>query len=292
MKRCLILQGGGLRGAFAAGACFALADLGISQFDLALAVSASVPTLAYFLAGQCREGREVWENYVCTKRFIRYSNLLWILGSGYRHRPLVDLHYLVYQVFRDRFPLKVDRLLSSRTEAYFVATDIETYESHYFRPDRDNIYQIMWACMALPGAAPEKPLIDGHGFIDGGVVDPVPIGKALELGGDRFLVIMTVPPDIVFRKASFLERTAAKRYFEDNPELSDICTSRNDPLETCITQLEKLKKEAPEDVLVIRPEKTLPARRITRNRRKVVNTLKIGYEEVIRNQEKIRAFLS
>lgn len=63
MKRCLVLQGGGLRGAFVAGACFALADLHIFQFDLALAVSASVPTLAYFLAGQCREGREVWENY-------------------------------------------------------------------------------------------------------------------------------------------------------------------------------------------------------------------------------------
>lgn len=291
MKRCLILQGGGLRGAFVAGACFALADLRISQFDLALAVSASVPTLAYFLAGQCREGREVWENYLCDKKFIRYSNVLWMLGDDYRYYPLIDLHYLIYQVFRDRFPLKVDRLLSSRTEAYFVATDSETSRSHYFRPDKDNIYQVMRACMALPGAVPEKTLINGHFYVDGGIADPVPITKALELGADRLLVILTAPPGIQYRKPGFIERTAARRYFRDNPAVSDICCSRNDPLAACLAQLQKLQTEAPDTVLVVRPQKTTPARRITRNRRKIVRTLNMGYDEIIRNQREIRAFL-
>lgn len=41
MKRCLVLQGGGVRAAFVA--------------------SASAPTLAYFLAGQYVEGREALE---------------------------------------------------------------------------------------------------------------------------------------------------------------------------------------------------------------------------------------
>lgn len=65
---------------------------------------ASVPTLAYFLAGQCSEGREVWENYLSTSKFIRYFNLLLGWKSDHCHRPFIDRSYLVYRVLRDRSP--------------------------------------------------------------------------------------------------------------------------------------------------------------------------------------------
>ena len=291
VKRCLILQGGGLRGAFAAGACFALGDLGISQFDLAFAVSASVPTLAYFLAGQCREGREVWENYLSTTRLIRYSNLFLGWTDDYRHRPLIDLHYLVYQVFRDRFPLGIDRLLASKTEAYFVATDAETYLPHYFQPDPARMYHIMRACMALPGAVPEKPLVNGRAYIDGGVVDPLPIEKALQLGADRFLVILTIPPGAVSKKPTLLERMFARQYFRDSPGLLDTCDKRNDRLYEALDLLEKLERKNPESSVILRPKNKLPAGRVTRSRSRIAKTLKIGYDEVLGNQGRIRKLL-
>lgn len=211
--------------------------------------------------------------------------------DGYRHWPLIDLHYLVYEVFRDRFPLNIDNLLSSKTDAYFVATDATTYQPHYFRPDKETVYQVMRACMSLPGAAPERSLIDGHGFIDGAVADPVPISKALELGADRFLVILTVPPDMAPRRPGFVERIVARRYFHDNPGLSDVCCNRDDPLDASLKQLEKLEVEQPDTMVIIRPERRLPAGRITRSRRKIVDTVKIGYDQVIRNQRRIRTLL-
>ena len=286
------MQGGGLRSAFAAGASFALDDLDIHLFELAFAVSASVPTLAYFLAGQGREGREVWENYLSTKRLIRYSNLFFGWRNDYRHRPLIDLHYLVYQVFRDRFPLKADRLLASKTEAYFVAADGETYLPHYFRPDPANMYHIMRACMALPGAVPEKPVVDGRAYVDGGIIDPLPVEKALHCGADRFLVILTIPPGTVSKKPTTLERLAAKRYFDDSPGLFSVCSTRNDPLHHALDLLKQLDKETPGSVVVIRPQNRLPAGRITRDRSKIVKTLHLGYEEVMKNQESIRRLLA
>lgn len=123
------------------------------------------------------------------------------------------------------------------------------------------------------------------------MVDPVPIAKGLELGADRFLIILTVPPGVKARKTGFLERTAASRYFRDRPRLSDICRNGSDPLEACLGQLEKLRTEEPGSVVIIRPEHTLPAPRITRNRTKIVNTVNIGYDQVIRHQDEIRAFL-
>lgn len=292
VRRCLILQGGGLRGAFAAGASFALDDAAISSFELAFAVSASVPTLAYFLAGQCREGREVWENYLSTKRLIRYSSLFFGWRNDYRHRPLIDLHYLVYQVFRDRFPLNVDRLLASKTEAYFVAADSETYVPHYFQPGEANMYHIMRACMALPGGVPEIPLVNGRPYVDGGIVDPVPVEKALHCGADRFLVVLTIPPGAVSKKPTTLERLAARRYFEDNPGLFEVCSVRNDPLYRALDLLETLERKNAGSVVVIRPKTALPAGRITRNRSKIVKSLQMGYEEVLENQERIRRLLA
>jgi predicted patatin/cPLA2 family phospholipase len=266
--------------------------LGVSRFELAFAVSASVPTLAYFLAGQCKEGREVWENYLSTNRLIRYSSLFFGWKDDYRHRPLIDLHYLVYEVFRDRFPLKTDRLRASMTEAYFVATDAETYLPHYFQPDQADIYHIMRACMALPGAVPEKPLVNGRAYVDGGIVDPLPVGKALKCGADRLLVILTIPPEALSKRTTILERLAARRYFKDNPGLLDVCDKRNDPLTHALDLLEKLELKNPGSVLVVRPKNRLPAGRITRNRSKIVKTLRMGYEEVLRNEESIGKLLA
>jgi len=292
VRRCLILQGGGLRGAFAAGGCFALGDLGVSQFDVAFAVSASVPTLAYFLAGQCKEGREVWENYLSTKRLIRYSSLFLGWKDDYRHRPLIDLHYLVYDVFRDRFPLNMDRLRASKTEAYFVACDARTYVPRYFQPDEADMYHIMRACMALPGAVPEKPLVRGEAYVDGGIVDPLPVEKALSCGADRLLVVLTIPPGAISRKTTILERLAMRRYFKDNPGLLDVCDTRNDPLIRALDVLENFERNNPGSVLVIRPKSRLPAGRITRNRPKIVKTVQMGYGEVLRNKENIRRLLA
>ena len=292
MRRCLILQGGGLRGAFAAGACFALGDMGVSQFELAFAVSASVPTLAYFLADQCKEGREVWENYLSTKRLIRYSNLLLGWKDDYRHRPLIDLHYLVYDVFRNRFPLHIDRLRASKTEAYFVATDAEAHLPHYFQPEHADVYHLMRACMALPGAVPEKPFVNGRAYVDGGIVDPLPVEKALSCGADRFLVVLTIPPGAVSKKTTILERLAARRYFDDSPGLLRVFDARNEPLTRALDLLEKLECKDPGSVLAIRPKHRLPAGRITRNRSKIVETLQMGYDEVRGNEDRIKKLLA
>lgn len=290
-KRCLILQGGGLRGAFGAGACFALHDLDIRSFELAFAVSANVPTLAYFLAGQSSEGREVWENYLATKKLVRYSNLLFGGKDDYRHRPLIDLHYLVYQVFRDRFPLRIDRFMASRTRPYFVATDVETLAPHYFEKEPDNMYAIMHACMSLPGAVPAIPFVDGRRYLDGGIVDPVPIGKALEKGAGRILAVLTVPQDAANKQPGPLEKWVARKYFGDNPGLFETCEKKAACQASSLTVLAGLEQESPESIVVIRPPARPPAGRVTRDRAKIVRTIAQGYDEVMKHRTRIRSVL-
>ena len=51
----LILEGGGMRAGFVAGAVMALMDSDVTRFDLAVGCSASVPPLSYFATGQRQE---------------------------------------------------------------------------------------------------------------------------------------------------------------------------------------------------------------------------------------------
>jgi predicted patatin/cPLA2 family phospholipase len=290
-KRCLILQGGGLRGAFAAGACLALGDIGITDFDSAFAVSASVPTLAYSLAGQCKEGKEVWENYLATKKLVRYRGLLSGGNSDYIHRPVLDIHYLVFDVFRDRFPLNIARLMNSRTKAYFVAMDAETYEPHYFEKDRDGMYQIMWACLSLPGACPERPIVDGRRYIDGGVVDPIPIERALQTGAERLLVILTMPFDATVAGIGRFGLWVARSYFRDNPGLVGLFRKRREIYARSVELLRKSQSALSQKAYVVSPKVWPPADRITRSRSRITRTLSMGYEEIMSNRGAIEEFL-
>jgi predicted patatin/cPLA2 family phospholipase len=65
----LLLEGGGMRAGFVAGAVMAMMDQGLTDFHLAVAVSASVPTLAYFAAGQRQEMERVWRHELNTPPF-------------------------------------------------------------------------------------------------------------------------------------------------------------------------------------------------------------------------------
>jgi len=66
-----------------------------------------------------------------------------------------------------------------------VATSLTTGAAHWFSSGR--IVEPILASAALPAVFPPVPLA-GDRFIDGGVVDNVPISRALALGADRLIV--------------------------------------------------------------------------------------------------------
>ena len=66
----LVLEGGAMRAGFVAGALMALMDKNLGDFDNAVAVSASVPTLAYFASGQRTEMEKVWRDELTSPKLV------------------------------------------------------------------------------------------------------------------------------------------------------------------------------------------------------------------------------
>jgi len=78
-----------------------------------------------------------------------------------------------------------DRFEDYPIPLHCVATNLRSGRSHWFH--RGPVREAVLASAALPAALPPVE-IDGELFIDGGVVDNVPISRALALGCDRIVV--------------------------------------------------------------------------------------------------------
>lgn len=67
-----------------------------------------------------------------------------------------------------------------------VAASIEKFSEHWF--DRGSLIDAVLASSAVPALFPPVE-IDGEHFYDGGLVDSVPLGRAVELGADVVYVL-------------------------------------------------------------------------------------------------------
>ncbi len=183
-KTALIVEGGGMRGAWAAGALAALREFEHDPFDLVVAVSSGACSAAYFVANVFERGLSIWTKWVCGGRVLHVSNWL-------RFRPLVDLGYLVDYCFRKFVPLPVEVFDHSPTRFEIVLTDCRTGQPVYFQPDSGSVLPALKATASLPFATRGYSFVHEIPYADGGLADPIPIHRAIELGATDITVVLT-----------------------------------------------------------------------------------------------------
>ncbi len=111
-KTALIVEGGAMRGAWAAGVLAYLQERGRRQYDLVYAASSGACSAAYFVADMWEPGLTIWRDLACN--VVRKSNFL-------RHKPMIDLAYLVDHVIRKRVPLSIEALQKAPTKLFHRA---------------------------------------------------------------------------------------------------------------------------------------------------------------------------
>jgi predicted patatin/cPLA2 family phospholipase len=73
-KTALIVEGGAMRGAWAAGVLAYLQECGRQQYDLVYAASSGACSAAYFVADMWKPGLAIWRELACN--VVRKSNFL------------------------------------------------------------------------------------------------------------------------------------------------------------------------------------------------------------------------
>ncbi|KHD26817.1 phospholipase [Vibrio caribbeanicus] len=259
--KALVVEGGAMRGIFAAGVLDRFIEEDYYEFDFAIGVSAGASNLVGYLSKQ--HGRS--QTVICElatdraffnpKRFVKGGNL-------------VDVKWLVAESNK-RFPLD-DATLFSNLPLIATATNIETGNAEYYQVNKENITAVLEATSALPIAYKATPCFSGGCYTDGGVADSIPVIEAYRQGANEITVILShplsyeMPPmrhswlmDKLLAKQPMIAKAMAQRASRYNQSLKFI---RNPP--TGVT------------VRVIAPDDTFNVKRLTMNH----NVLMRGYE--------------
>jgi len=263
-KTVLVLEGGGLRGAFVAGALGELARCEGLRFSDVFATSAAAASAAYMVAGQIDRALTIWRDRTHGGQLISARHLL-------RGRGLMDIEGLV-EVFRGDLSLDAERVELSSTALRVAVTNCKTGVADHVQATRSNVYELLKATMALPVVYGRVVPVDGVPYIDGGIADAIPLEAALELEPARIIVVATRPSGYR-KKATRMGGLLRYNYF-GFPAVWPALEKRWESYNRSISKLEALERLG--KVQVIRPAATLPATRMTRDRERIIETLELG----------------
>lgn len=288
----LILEGGGMRAGFVAGAVMALMDNGVTQFDLGVACSASVPTLTYFATRQREEMENVWRYELNTPKLVCYRNIPSASLTLSPKRPVLDIHYLVYEVFKGKYPLDIPRLIHTPMTCLFALTRVSDGRLVLLGPGDDDIYRLLKASLAVPGCCPYTVCLGGEEYVDGGTANSLPVQALIDQNVDKVLAILSKPIDCENEPPTLLERVLFWRYFHRYDWMLDRLWEAAQRYNEEVSLLESMAKKDPPEALILCPDRMPPANFITRDKDKINQSIDLGYEKVIGQMDEIRRFLN
>ena len=270
----LIVEGGAMRGAWAAGVLAFLHERGRRQYDLVYAASSGACSAAYFVAGMWEPGLAIWRKLACN--VVHKTNFL-------RRKPIIDLAYLVDHVIRSHIPLSVEALQKAPTRFFIVLTDCHTGEPVYFHARDERVFAALRATSSMPLATRGFDFVDGHPYADGGVSDPIPIRRAIADGATDITVVMTHNPDFLLKPTP---RWLGRLAYPDFPQVARVWTARQNV--NYNTALELMKHPpAGVRIQVFRPLRPLPVGQFTIDQKRIEATLALGHDEAVQQMEAV-----
>lgn len=186
MRTILVFGGGGVKGMAHAGAWRALCEAGVEVDEI---IGTSIGALVGACIAAGRSYQELIEAALALKKAdIVLLNRWTLLLNGIRQTSVFQAEPL-----RDYIAslLPVDRFSLLGKPVSMNAVDLETGDEHWFGAGgREDVALIdaIYASCALPLFYPPAE-IDGKYFVDGGVVDALPVTRATERGADLIIAI-------------------------------------------------------------------------------------------------------
>ncbi|MEI5638677.1 MULTISPECIES: patatin-like phospholipase family protein [unclassified Pseudoalteromonas] len=187
IRSAIIAEGGGQKGIFTAGVLDAFLEKKFTPFDLKVGVSAGAQNLAAYCARARQYAQTAIESLTTEQQFFRPARFF--TGGN-----VIDLDWYFHQVEHNgkvRFPTEPNNLTPD-SNFYAVASHHETLEPHYLHTWHDNMLNHLKASSAIPFLYRPAVKVQGHGMMDGGVADPLPVRWAHENGAKDIWVIRTI----------------------------------------------------------------------------------------------------
>lgn len=205
-----MIEGGGMKAAYANGVLTAFERAGYAPFDIVAGTSAGGALAAWFSAGQAEFAEGTW-NYARDRRIMD----LWRFYSG--RGPFLDHEALLDIVYEKEMPIDQAAIQRCKHAVIVNASCVETGETVHVDLRHEPIIPWLKATGRLPLASGHPVLIEGRHYLDGGITEHLPTEWAVQQGCTRITAIVNKPPGYTTGDNRFLTALAARRY----PKLAD-----------------------------------------------------------------------
>lgn len=261
----LVLEGGGMRGVFTSGVLdgFMKHDL---YFRYVVAVSAGACNGMSYMSHQPRRARISNIDYLARYNYI-----------GIRHlvtQGCIFDRELLYDKFPNQYlPFDFDTFFNNQCTFEMVTTNCRTGQAMYLseKHDRQRALDIVRASSSLPYVS-KIVEVDGIPMLDGGIVDSIPVQRAIDMGHPFNVVVCT-------RNKGYRETGhdyKIPRFIYRNYPRLRVALSRR--IAAYNKQLEMIDRmEAAGQIICIRPERPMEVTRMAKDTAKLERLYEEGF---------------
>lgn len=280
MKNGLVLEGGGMRGAYTCGVLDAFLDHDI-DFDGVIGVSAGICHGCSYVSKQHGRAFHVMTDHLHDPH---YMSLRSLIQTGDLFNAQFVYHTIPEKLNRYDF----DTFNRSHTRLYAVCSNLDSGEAEYIRLiHMEQDVEYVRASASLPLLS-RIVVLDGKKLLDGGVCDSIPIRKFRSMGYDKNIVVLTQCAEYRKKKSASLPLIRARyhAYPQFVAKMEDRHLRYNETLDY-------LKEEEQRGrALIIQPKKPVNISRLEKNTHKLQALYDEGYEDTVEKISEIRAFLT
>ncbi|NCB32829.1 MAG: patatin family protein [Erysipelotrichia bacterium] len=278
----LVLEGGGMRGAFTAGALAWLNDNQVT-FDYGVGISSGAVYLCNYWMGNKQIPYNMSVVYAANKDNV---GLKAFQREGY---------YVAYKhIFEDdligREHMTVQEIRDQKAPIEIGAYDLKQGKTIFFdSQDLDDNLTLLRGCCALPVASAIVDYEDKR-LLDGGITTMIPIERSVLHGCTRHLIITTKPADYVRKPTSRIVRCMIRHIYKQYPQVYQDYSIRQLNYYKQIGIIELLEKE--KKAMTIRPSASIPISRFRGDKENCQKLYDLGYQDMETKRDDIMRFLA
>jgi predicted patatin/cPLA2 family phospholipase len=217
-KTALVVEGGAMRGIFAAGVLDAFMEQGFFPFDMVIGVSAGSINAAAYLANQKGRNYKVFTDYSLRPEYISWVKFL---KGGH----LMDLDWS-WEITGRELPINTDVLFSKNVDFEIGITLNKDGSSRFISASSENLSDVMKASCSVPLFYRNYLKIEDEVVADGGVSAPIPVQRAMEKGANKIMVIRSRKSN--YRMKNGNENKLSRFLFRKHPGLAKAIQKRPD----------------------------------------------------------------
>ncbi|MBN2595397.1 MAG: patatin family protein [Marinifilaceae bacterium] len=265
-KTALVVEGGAMRGIFAAGVLDQFIEMEFNPFHSVLGVSAGAVNAAAYLSRQKKRNFKMFTDYSLRPEYISWKKFL---AGGH----LMDLDWS-WDITARELPIDLDVLFANNPDFEIGVTMNSDGRSVFIKPDAESLSHVMKASCTVPLFYRNFLKIDGQIVSDGGVSAPIPIQRAVEKGAVKIMVIRSRPNS--FRMKKGMESKLGRLLFRKHPGLVKALLNRPDNYNSSIDFIQNPPQNL--QILDVCPPESFKTKRFTQDYATLLSDYELGQE--------------